>query len=68
MIPVLKGNVDAILLTGGITNNKYFVDQIIERVEKIALVHVYPEGDEMESLAKNVLAVLRGERDTLLYE
>ncbi|MBL6963783.1 MAG: butyrate kinase [Bacteroidetes bacterium] len=68
MVPVLKAEVDAILLTGGITNCKYFVNQIIERVDKIAPVHVYPEGDEMESLAKNVLAVLKGEQQVLVYK
>jgi butyrate kinase len=68
MYPVLKGDVDAILLTGGITNNNYFIDQIIERVENMAPVHVYAEGDEMESMANNVLSVLEGEQEVLIYE
>lgn len=67
MAPVLYGEVDAIILTGGITHSKYFVDMIIKRVDKIAPVHVYPEGDEMESLAMNVLAVLNGEQEVKEY-
>jgi butyrate kinase len=61
MFPVLKGNVDAILITGGIANSKYFVNKIIERVYKIAPVHVYPGEDEMRALAMNGLMVLTGE-------
>lgn len=61
MCPVLKGKVDAILITGGIANSKYFVNEIIERVHRIAPVHVYPGEDEMRALAMNGLMVLRGE-------
>ena len=68
MIPVLKGEVDAIILTGGITNSKYFVSQILERIDKLAPVHIYPEGDEMEALAMNVLAAMNGEQEVMEYK
>jgi butyrate kinase len=67
MYPVLMGEVDAIILTGGIANSARFVNYIIERVNKLAPVIVYPGGDEMESLAMNVLAVLRGSKEVLEY-
>ncbi|MCK9305082.1 MAG: butyrate kinase [Bacteroidales bacterium] len=64
---VLSGKVDAILLTGGIANNKSLMDQIASRVEFIASVKVYPGEDEMAALAMNGLAVLKGEESPKLY-
>ncbi len=68
MAPVLKCNVDAILITGGIAHSKYFVNQIIERTYKIAPVHVYPGEDEMRALAMNGLMVLKGEVVPKIYD
>jgi butyrate kinase len=67
MCPVLKGKVDAILLTGGIAHSKYFVNKIIERVHRIAPVHVYPGEDEMRALAMNGLMVINGEVTPKVY-
>ncbi|MGM0608564.1 MAG: butyrate kinase [Candidatus Muiribacteriota bacterium] len=48
---VLKGKVDAIILTGGIAHDKdLLVPWIKERVEFIAPVHIYPGENEMEAL------------------
>ncbi len=58
---VLKGNVDAIILTGGIAYSKLMTDMIRERVEFIAPVEVISGENEMESLALGTLRVLRGE-------
>lgn len=68
MSTVLKGDVDAIILTGGIAHGKWFVNQVIERVYKIAPVHVYPGEDEMRALALNGLMVLKGEIEVSLYQ
>ena len=65
---VLKGNVDAIILTGGLAYNKLTVDLIKERVSFIAPVMVYPGEDEMESLVLGALRVLRGEEKAKIYE
>ena len=61
MSTVLKGEVDAILITGGIANSKWFCNFIIERVYKIAPVYIYPGEDEMRALAENGALVLSGE-------
>lgn len=61
MYTVLKCEVDAILITGGIAYDKGFVNWIQERVYKLAPVHVYPGEDEMKALAINGLMVVRGE-------
>ncbi|MCX7862283.1 MAG: butyrate kinase [Bacteroidales bacterium] len=68
MATVLKGNIDAILLTGGIAYDTYFVDYIKERVSFIAPVVVYPGEDEMKALAMNALMVLRGETEPRVYQ
>ena len=67
MSTVLKGNVDAILITGGIAHSKWFVNQISERVYKIAPIHVYPGEDEMQALAHAGLMVINGETVALEY-
>lgn len=65
---VLKGNVDAILITGGLANSKWFCNLIIERVYKIAPVYVYPGEDEMRALAENASLVLNGELEAKEYK
>ncbi len=68
MCPALKGEVDAILITGGIANSKYFVNKIIERVYRIGPVHVYPGEDEMRALATNGLMIVKGEIIAKTYD
>ncbi len=67
MSTVLKGKVDAIILTGGIAHNADLVDYIKEMVGYIAPVIVYPGEDEMQALAMNGLMVLRGEIQAKIY-
>lgn len=64
---VLCGDVDAILLTGGIAYSDYVVKRLKRRIEFLAPVHVYPGEDEMEALALNALSVLRGEMPVKEY-
>lgn len=58
---VLYGQVDAILLTGGIAHSDYVISRLTKRVSFLAPVHVYPGEDELEALALNALGALRGE-------
>ena len=67
MSTVLKGEVDAILITGGIANSKWFCNLVIERVYRIAPVHVYPGQDEMGALADNALLAINGEIEVKEY-
>lgn len=64
---VLKGNVDAIILTGGIAYSKMMTDMIKERVEFIAPVEIMAGENEMESLALGTLRVLRNEEQAKEY-
>lgn len=67
MAAVLKGKVDAILLTGGIAYGQSITDRITEMINFIAPVKVYPGEDEMRALAMNGLMVLRGEIEAKTY-
>lgn len=64
---VLKGKVDAVILTGGLAYNKLLVDLIKERVSFIAPLLVYPGEDEMEALTEGALRVLKGEEEPKTY-
>lgn len=57
---VLRGKVDAVVLTGGLAYWERLVALLKERVEFIAPVHIYPGENEMESLALGVYRVLSG--------
>ena len=57
----LWGEVDAILLTGGIAYSEYITSRLKERVSFLAPVFIYPGEDELEALALNGLGALRGE-------
>jgi butyrate kinase len=57
---VLCGELDAILLTGGIAHSDYIISQLKKRISFLAPVHVYPGEDEMLALAQNAIAALRG--------
>ena len=61
MATVLRGRVDAILLTGGMAHSGRLVSDLKERVQWIAPVAVYPGEDELQALAEGALRVLRGE-------
>lgn len=65
---VLKGEVDAIILTGGIANNPLLVEYVRNMVQFIAPLHVYPGEDEMKALAMNGLRVLKGETAPKIYK
>ncbi|MGI5840196.1 MAG: butyrate kinase [bacterium] len=64
---ILGGEVDAILLTGGIAYSEMFTEWVRERVEYIAPVKIYPGEKELESLALGALRVLRGEEEAKTY-
>lgn len=64
---VLKGNVDAVLLTGGIAYSKLVIESIKERVGYIGKIMVYPGEDEMIALAQGGLRVLNKEEEPKIY-
>ena len=61
MSTVLKGEVDVIILTGGIAYSEGFTDLIIERVKHLSKTKIYPGEDEMMALAMNCYLALKNE-------
>ena len=61
LAPVLNGEVNAIIITGGLAHSKILTDMVIPRVSFIAPVTVMPGECEMEALAGGGLRILSGE-------
>ena len=67
MAVVLKGKVDAIVLTGGISHDKGLVANLTEQVGWIAPIEVRAGEFEMEALAAGGCRVLAGEEQAKVY-
>ncbi|MCK5856654.1 MAG: butyrate kinase [Bacteroidales bacterium] len=68
MYAVMESEIDGIIITGGIANSRWFVNEIIKRVEKMGPVHVYPGVRELDSMAQRALEALRDEVEVLEYK
>jgi butyrate kinase len=64
---VLAGEVDAVVLSGGLAHSEAFVSEIRAYIRFLGRVLVYPGEDEMAALALGALRVLRGEEDARVY-
>ena len=64
---VLEGQVDAVVLTGGLAYYDAMMLMIQARIGYLAPVYVIPGEGEMLSLAQNAQAVLTGEREAMDY-
>lgn len=60
---VVCGQVDRIILTGGVAHSKRLTGEIARRVSWIAPVELMPGEFELEALAAGALRVLRGEEE-----
>ncbi|MCI5869296.1 MAG: butyrate kinase [Dorea sp.] len=67
MAAVMKGKVDAIILTGGVAYSDIMDEMIRERVEFIAPVKLYPGEYEMDALAAGAIRVLDGKEEPKSY-
>ena len=67
MATVVNGDVDSIIITGGMANARFLVKLITDRISFIAPVKLYPGEDEMQSLAEGVARVIRGEEESKTY-
>jgi len=66
---VLKGKIDAIIITGGIAHSKKFVAALREWINFLCPhFFIYPGEGEMKALAFGVLRVLQGEESVMTYE
>ena len=67
MATVLRGEVDRIIITGGLAHSPFITSEIEKRVSFLAPVVRVPGEEEMESLALGALRVLRREEKVLHY-
>ncbi|MBQ3500465.1 MAG: butyrate kinase, partial [Oscillospiraceae bacterium] len=67
MATVLKGEVDGILLGGGMVHSEDLVNQITEACKWIAPVYAYPGEFELEAMAAGAIRVLSGEEEAKVY-
>jgi butyrate kinase len=67
MAAALKGDIDAIILTGGIAYSEMFTGLITEYIGWIAEVVVMPGEFELEAMAAGALRVMRGEETPKTY-
>ena len=63
----MKGNVDAVILTGGMAYSKMLTGWISEYVSYIAPVVVLPGENEMEALAFGGIRLLDGKEQPNTY-
>lgn len=64
---VLKGNCDAVILTGGLAYSRILTERIRDYVQFIAPVCVLPGENEMEALAQGGLRILSGQEQAQRY-
>ncbi len=65
---VLEGNVDGIILTGGLAYNKDLVESISRRTSFLGRLFSYPGEGEIEALRDAALRAIRGETTPRVYE
>jgi butyrate kinase len=64
---ILEGDVDAIVLSGGLAHDQDFIQMIQKRVGWIAPVVLYPGEEEMRALALGAWRVLSGQEVAKVY-
>jgi len=67
MATVLKGEIDAIVITGSLAHSDMLLEWIQERVAWIAPLKIYPGEDEMLSMAQGALRVLKNKEKPRTY-
>ncbi len=68
MSTVLQGDVDGIVLTGGLAHSALLTDWIADRVGFLAPLFFFPGEDEMEAMADGALRILQGRENSIKYD
>jgi butyrate kinase len=68
MCTVLDGKPDAIILSGDLFHHNSFTASLTKKVEKISTIAIYPDEDDVDALAMNAIAVIKGEIEVLEYK
>ena len=67
MATVLNGQIDQIIVTGGIAYDRGVISELRKRAEWIAPFTVYAGEDELLALAQGAIRVMRGEEKPMQY-
>jgi butyrate kinase len=67
MATVLEGQIDGIILTGGIAHSEMIVDLIQEKISFLGKVFVLPGEAEMDALAAGAFRVMNGQEEAKIY-
>ena len=67
MAPVLMGQIDCIILTGGMANEKRLIEDIKKRVSFLGKIEVFPGEDELQALCEGAYRVLRNIEKVKIY-
>lgn len=65
---VTRGNLDAIIITGGLAYNQDVLQPLLEYIDHLGDIAVYPGEDELEALAYNMYSLLNKEIELSVYE
>lgn len=65
---VFKGNLDGVILTGGVAHSQMLTNWIKEYVSFLAPVYIFKGENELESLALGALRILKEEEEAILYK
>ncbi len=68
MYTVLAGEINGIIITGGLAFSNYIVDGLQVRLKELSMLIVYPGEFEMESLSQGAWRVLEGVEKLHQYE
>lgn len=63
----INGEIDGIIITGGIAHSKMFIDKLSQKVSFIHALEVIPGEFEMEALAAGITRVIHGEEAARVY-
>lgn len=64
---IAKGQLDAIILTGGLAYNQDVIQPLIEMIDHLGDISIHPGENELESLAFNMYKYLNGEIEAKEY-
>jgi butyrate kinase len=65
---VTRNNLDAIIITGGLAYNQDVVQPLLEYLDHLGTIVVYPGEDELEALNMNVYNMVYNNQEVKIYE
>jgi len=68
LAPVVRGKLDAVIITGGLAFDKDLMSMIRKRIKYLAPVVILPGEDELASLSNGGLRVLKGEERPKIWK